>query len=130
MKFTAPLLFSLAGLFGSALAHDIPLNSKEIAPRIGQISDEVARQRLTAAGLQRPEIAERSSERIVARALHNGQLLTLHIHPLTGAITDERDPTRKMVNFSGVAIKPIAATSSQPVREHIADKALMDGHAK
>lgn len=127
MKLTTALLLTLAGTAVSAQAHDAALNSQEIQPRIGRISDEVVRQRLVIAGLEGPEIVGRDAERIIVRATQNGQVLTLHVHALSGAIADERDPARQLSGLPGLeSLRPTVLNSQlSHSRAQIADKALM-----
>jgi hypothetical protein len=130
MKLTAanliPLWIALLCSITNARAHDTDLRSADVKPRIGQISDEVARQRLTSAGLEQPEVLGREGDQINVRVSLNGQLFTLRVHALTGAITEARDSSRQPVPIPGLTTRPGPIRSQiSPTREQISDKALM-----
>lgn len=115
---------ALAFIVASAHAHDVPLDNGQIKPRIGHISDEVARQRLITAGLDRPEITSRKGERITLRAVRNGQPVTLHMNSLSGTVSDEQDPKMTLTKMLGPQ-RHLMVRSGQPSREEIANTPLM-----
>ncbi len=118
MKTRIPAL-ALAALFAAApgFGHDDELRG-EMAPRLGLISDEVAVQRLTLAGVRAPEVLSRGPEGV---ALRGEVVLTLD--PATGVVVDALAP--------GLVVVPLgnrAAPPPEPVdRGRIADPALMRG---
>ena len=82
---------------GSAFAHDEDLRSNNLPPRIGQISDEVAVQRLTATGVVNPKVLRREGTRIVVSGEINNQPTTLHMDALRGRVVDATNPSRVIV---------------------------------
>jgi hypothetical protein len=95
-------------------------------PVIGVISDEVARQRLQAAGIDQAAVVGREGDRIVLRGAINGQFVTLHMNALNGNVVDPRYPGRPIY----IPRPPTGLVAGPQVtvpRYRISDPALMRG---
>lgn len=123
-----------------AQAHDDD-DLRTTKPRIGIISDDVARQRLKLAGVENAEILHRESQRIVARGVVGGHLVTLLIDTLQGTVTDAAEPSRKLSGpgVAGPSVTTSASTGANSARPdselvvngaRIADPELMRDAAK
>ena len=135
------LVALLAPFATSNLAHAHDEDLRNAKPRIGIISDDVARQRLKLAGVENAEILRREGQRIVARGVVGGQPVTLHMDALQGAITDAAEPQRRLngprVVGPGVMASAAAGADSAPrstptviERSRVADPELMRDAAK
>jgi hypothetical protein len=123
------LLATCACLAAPARAHDEDLRSAK--PRIGTISDEVARQRLQAAGVQQATVVKRERNLIILQGTVNGSPVTLHMNAQSGDVVDPREPTRKIAVPGTQALRPMIAAPQVPVaRERLSDPELMRNAAQ
>ncbi|ATQ78009.1 hypothetical protein CR152_28495 [Massilia violaceinigra] len=88
------LMAACASLPSPAAAHDDdPRGAK---PRIGLISNDVALQRLRAAGVPGATVIKREQGVIVLRASIDGKPVTVHMDALNGNMVDPGNPARRI----------------------------------
>lgn len=122
--FAAAMLLSTSPLVAQPMIHDHQVRG-ELRPRIGLISNEVAVQRLRAAGVRNPVIVRRDAARITARGIVRGRLVTMHMDAKRGLTVVAGNP-RQVIIPLGVAPNPMVRGSQLRVdRARVADPRLM-----
>jgi len=96
----------------ATLAHDEDLRSGNLQPRIGQISDEVAIQRLKTVGVENPQIVRREGSQIIIQGVFEGHSATLRMDALRGYVADVADPSR-VIAGPGVPVEQPMITGPQ-----------------
>jgi hypothetical protein len=115
-RLTALALVMMVFPLGVVLAHDEDLDLDNLQPRIGQISNEVAIQRLRTAGVENPQIVWRAGSQIIVEGIFEGRSATLRMDALQGHVTDEGDPARVIIG-PGVAVEQPMITGPQLYQE-------------
>jgi hypothetical protein len=130
-KFMKKALFLL--LLLASWAHLAPpagaqpkVPSTEPQPIIGVISDEVARQRLRAAGIDQVAVVKREGDRIILRGAIDGQRVTLQMNALNGNVVDPRHPARRIV-IPRTAPDRVAGPQVTVPQSRMSDAELMRG---
>lgn len=98
----------------------------EIRPENGLISDEVAVQRLRAAGVDNPRVLRREGTDILLQGSFRGQATTLRLDALQGKLVDTAAPA-KALSGPGATIDRPQVTSPQLItpRAGLSEPALM-----
>jgi hypothetical protein len=123
-------LVALSALPFRAHAHDEDLRSGNLPPRIAQISDEVALQRLRSAGVQEPRVIRREDGRIVLQGMMGGRPTTLNMDALRGHAVDAADPSRMIVGPSAAVAPAVTGPQLRQDRGQLSDPALMRDAAR
>ena len=99
----------------------------EIRPRIGQISDEVALQRLRIAGVENPRVLRREGSAIVAQGSIGGQDATLRLDALQGRLVNTDAPAMSLAGPGAAAVERPMVNGRQlrEPRSALSDPALM-----
>jgi len=113
-------------VFGlGVIAHSQP-RVPDIRPRVGQISDEVALQRLRAAGVDNPRVLRREGTDILVQGSFQGRETTLRLDGLQGTLVDTAAPAKELLGLGATIDRP-QVTGPQLVapRAALSDPALM-----
>jgi hypothetical protein len=118
--------FLVIGLLGVAAAAQAQPRTPDIHNRIGNISDEVAVQRLRLAGVENPRILRREGQQIIVQGNVQGRETTLRVDALRGFVTEAANPAAVVVAPGVAAANPVVTGRQllQP-RETLADPLLM-----
>jgi hypothetical protein len=98
----------------------------DVRPRIGQISDEVALQRLRMAGVENPRVLRREGTDIIAQGSVQGREATLRLDALRGRLVDTANPSA-VIAGPGAPVSQPSVTGPQLRQERsvLSDPALM-----
>jgi hypothetical protein len=120
------------GALVAGLALVVPAAAQQLTPdlqpRIGQISDEVALQRLRMAGIENPRVLRREGTDIIAQGSFQGRKATLRLDALRGRLVDTAAPSAVIVGPGATVAQPMVTGPQLPQeRSTLSDPALMRG---
>lgn len=127
MKLRRIALATLVSAVGihCALAHENDLRSSDLKPRIGQISDEVAAQRVKSLGIENARVVGRTGQTILIEGVENGHTIRLRMDALRGRPSYERENWRPTTQAPPVSRPSILGPQTSAQREKLSDPALM-----
>jgi hypothetical protein len=125
------IAYSLAaGALVAGLALVVPAAAQQptpdLRPRIGQISDEVALQRLLMAGIENPRVLRREGTDIIAQGSFQGREATLRLDVLRGRLVDTAAPSAVIAGPGATVAQPlVTGPQLRQERSMLSDPALM-----
>jgi hypothetical protein len=99
----ASVLVVLALVISAAAQQPTP----DLRPRVGQISDEVALQRLRMAGVENPSVLRREGTEIIAQGNLQGRETTLRLYALRGRLVDADAPSAVIAGPGATVSRPV-----------------------
>jgi hypothetical protein len=106
-------------------AHD-PQAAPDLRPRVGQISDEVALQRLRMAGIENPRVVRRVGTEIIAQGTLQGRQATLRLDALQGRLVDTAAPSVALAGPGTTVAHPlITGPQLRELRSELSEPILM-----
>jgi hypothetical protein len=98
----------------------------DLRPRIGQISDEVALERLRMAGVENPRLLRREGTEIIAQGYFQGRDATLRLDALRGRLVDPAVPSVVIAGPGATVARPVVTGPQlRQERSLLSEPALM-----
>ncbi len=102
----------------------------QVKPTVGQISDEVALQRLRMVGIENPRVLRREGTDILAQGRLQGRDTTFRMEALQGHLVDTAAPGRVLGGPGAAVDRPLITGPQVTVpRSALSEPALMSGAA-